>query len=112
MKAWLEAGELVLHAGWLRGKTRLPLAAIDAWDFYYDADHGRYLAFHLGSQTQHVNLPRLNLAQQAGLRRRLFELTGKGQDSSLLDTERGYDQGPTRSELLEALARYWPFWPF
>jgi hypothetical protein len=88
MKVIVEALELVLRPGGLRGITRVPLAELTSWDILYEVLGRRYLAFHLGDRTAYAQLPRLSVAERDALVAELTALTGRMPDVSLLESER------------------------
>lgn len=102
----VEQGQLELHAGRLRGGLSLPLAQIQSWDFLYEILGRRFLAFHLGSETHFLNLPRLDPVARQALRAELVRLVGQEPDLSLLELERDNEHWAKLWEVVKTVGRY------
>ncbi len=106
VKAWVEAGELVLRPGGLRGVVRVPLAEIASWDCLYEVLGRRFLAFHLGDRTAYAQLPRMLPEARDALVAELTTLIGRGPDVSLLENERDNEHWRKVWEVIKMIGRY------
>jgi hypothetical protein len=107
MQVMSENGELVIHAGRLRGETRLPMSGIDRWDMLYDLPFGRrYLAFHAGDRTHFVNLPALPPAARTRLLGEITALLGQAPDTELLAMERDNAHWQLAWDFIKRIGRY------
>ncbi len=106
VSATVEQGELRLYAGRLRGGLSLPLAQIQGWDFLYEILGRRFLAFHVGTQTHFLNLPRLDPEARQALRAELVKLLGQEPDMSLLELERDNEHWVKFWEVVRTVGRY------
>ena len=106
MQVKVEGDELVLLPGGLRGESRIPLAGIDEWDLFYEILGRRFLAFHTGDRTHHVNLPRLAPTERTALLNELTRLLGRAPSVELLALERDNEHWLKAWEVVKTIGRY------